>query len=199
MDTVHYIWIGGSEIPSPYLANYQKCIQLNPLFKFKIWRNEECLQLVSEYELMETFTPLTFICKYNLIKYLVLHKFGGIYTDFDIEWKVSFNEIMDKYPNVDIILTHTLTPTIDDPFIISKSNIFGSLINYCKNKTELKYDGELYIKTGKIEIHKSEPFGPFSLTEWIKNMNYISFPQQSLLDENGKYGIHFQKSNWKSK
>jgi len=199
MNTVHYIWIGGSEIPSPYLINYQKCVQLNPSFEFKIWRNEECLQLVNEYELIETFTPLTFICKYNLIKYLVLHKFGGIYTDFDIDWKVSFNEIKDKYPNVDIILTHTLTPIIDDPFIISKSNIFGKLINYCKNKTGLKYDGELYMETGKMEIHKSEPFGPFSLTEWIKNMNYVSFPQQSLLDGNGKYGIHFQKSDWKSK
>jgi hypothetical protein len=199
MNTVHYIWIGGSEIPSPYLTNYERCLQLNSSFDFKIWRNEECLQLVEEYGLMEIFSSLSFICKYNLIKYLVLHKFGGIYTDFDIDWKVSFDEIKDKYPNVDIILTHTLTPIIDDPFIISKPNIFGSLINYCKNRTELKHDGELYIETGKIEIHKSEPFGPFGLTEWIKNMNYISFPQQSLLDGNGKYGIHFQKNNWKSR
>jgi hypothetical protein len=199
MNTVHYIWIGGSEISPHYLANFQRCAKLNPSLEFKIWRNEECLQLISEYELMETFTPLTFICKFNLIKYLILHKFGGIYTDFDIEWKVSFNEIINKYPNVDVILTHTLTPIIDDPFIISKSNIFGGCIIYCKNRTELKYDGELYVETGKIEIHKAEPFGPFGLTEWIKNINYISFPQQSLLDENGKYGIHSQRSTWKAK
>ena len=65
--------------------------------------------------------------------------------------------------------------------------------------TELKRDGELYMETGKLEIHKSEPFGPFGLTEWIKNTNYTSFPQQSLLDSNGQYGIHSQNSSWKAK
>ena len=201
MTDVHYIWIGGSEIPPNYLTNYQRCTQLNPYFNFKVWRNEECLQLVSEYGLMDIFSPLTFICKYNLIKYIILHKFGGIYTDFDIEWNISFDKIINEYkfPDVDIVLSHTLTPTMDDPFIITKPNIFGSLINYCKNRTELKYDGELYMETGKIEIHKSEPFGPFGLTEWIKNMNYTSFSQQSLLDSNGAYGIHSQKSGWRSK
>ena len=119
---------------------------------FLIWKNDECLKLVEEYGLMDIFTPLTFICKFNLIKYIVLHKFGGIYTDFDIEWKVPFNEIISKYnfPNVDVVLSHTLTPILDDPFIITKPNIFGGLINYCKNRTELKYDGELYMETGKI-------------------------------------------------
>ena len=201
MIDVHYIWIGGSEIPSLYLANYQRCIQLNPSCNFLVWKNDECMKLVEEYGLMDVFTPLTFICKFNLIKYIVLHKFGGIYTDFDIEWKVPFGEIANKYnfPNVDIVLSSTLTPIIDDPFIITKPNIFGGLINYCKNRTELKYDGELYMETGKLEIHKSEPFGPFGLTEWIKNMKYTSFPQQSLLDSNGRYGIHSQKSGWKAK
>jgi hypothetical protein len=201
MMNVHYIWIGGSDIPINYLNNFQNCVKLNPSFTFKIWKNEECLALVEEYKLIETFTPLSFICKYNLIKYIILHKFGGIYTDFDIEWKISFNEIMEKYnfPNVDIVLSSTLTPIMDDPFIISKPNIFGGLINYCKNRTELKYDGELYVETGKLEIHKSEPFGPFGLTEWIKNINYISVSQKLLLDDNGSYGIHSQKSGWRAK
>jgi hypothetical protein len=203
MNTVHYIWIGGSEIPSLYLTNYQKCVQLNPLFEFKIWRNEECLQLVSEYGLMETFTPLSFICKIILMKYIILHKFGGIYTDFDIEWKVPFNEISQKYnfPKVDLVVTHTLTPVMDDPFIISKPNIFGGCISYCKNRTELKYDGELYVETGKMEISKLEPFGSFGLTEWLKNstIKFEYFPQQGLLDNNGKYGNHIQNTSWKSR
>ena len=97
MTDVHYIWIGGSEIPPNYLTNYQRCTQLNPYFNFKVWRNEECLQLVSEYGLMDIFSPLTFICKYNLIKYIILHKFGGIYTDFDIEWNISFDKIINEY------------------------------------------------------------------------------------------------------
>jgi hypothetical protein len=203
MNTVHYIWIGGSEISSPYLANYEKCIQLNPNFNFKIWRNEECLQLVNKYSLMEIFIPLTFICKIILVKYIILHKFGGIYTDFDIEWKVPFNEIKDKYnfPNTDLILTNTLTPVMDDCFIISKPNILGSCISHCMKRTNLMTDGELFIETGRSEISKLEPFGSFGLTEWLSNntVNFKCFPQQGLLDNNGVYGNHEQKTSWKSK
>ncbi len=203
MNTVHYIWIGGSEISPHYLANFQRCAKLNPSLEFKIWRNEECLQLISEYELMETFTPLTFICKYNLIKYLVLHKFGGIYTDFDILWKYPFSKIMNDYnfSDTDMILTSCPPLLIDDPFIISKPNILGGCITYCKNKDKSKwhYDGDLYVKTERLEIHKAEPFGPFSLTEWIQqnNVNYRTFPQKSYLDKNGFYGDHQQVNTWK--
>ncbi len=200
---VHYIWIGGSEISPPYLANYQKCVRLNPLFRFKIWKNEECLQLVEEYGLMETFISLTFICKCNFLKYLILHKFGGIYTDFDIKWKQPFSKIINDYrfPSVDVILTQVHEGWIDDPFIISKPNIFGGCITYCKNRTNLKMDGELLINTGKKEIHRLEPFGPFGLTEWLRHnkINFSYFNQQDLLDHKGFFGVHDQRSTWKAK
>jgi hypothetical protein len=203
MMDVHYIWIGGSEISPPYLVNYQKCIQLNPSYNFLIWKNEECLQLVNEYGLMETFISLTFICKIILIKYLILHKFGGIYTDFDIEWKIPFNQIINNhnFPNKDLILTHTLTPVMDDCFIVSKPNILGACVTYCMKRTNLMIDGELFMETGKSEISKLEPFGSFGLTEWLKNniVNFECFPQQGLLDNSGVYGNHEQKLSWKAK
>jgi hypothetical protein len=202
MMDIHYIWIGG-EIPANYIKNFQKCTRLNPSFNFKIWRNEDCLALIEEYGLAEVFTPLSFICKCNLIKYIVLHKFGGIYTDFDIEWKVPFFKIMNdfNFPNVDLILTQTSDPLFDDPFIISKPNIFGSCISYCKNRTNLKIDGELYKRTGEIKNYVLEPFGPFGLTEWLQNRKIIFsyFPQETMLDNNGFFGNHYQKSDWKAR
>ena len=201
MNTVHYIWIGGSEISSPYLINYERCSQLNPNFNFRIWKDEEGLQLINEYGLKEIFDSSTFICKVILIKYLILNKFGGIYTDFDIEWKLPFNEIISKYPDKDLILTHTLTPVMDDCFIVSKPNILGSCVSHCIKRTNLMNDGELYIETGRLEISKLEPFGSFGLTEWLKNNSilYQSFLQQGLLDSNGIYGNHEQQLSWKSK
>jgi hypothetical protein len=132
----------------------------------------------------------------------VLHKFGGIYTDFDIAWKHPFSKIMNdfNYPAVDILLTSINEGTlIDDPFIISKPNIFGSCITYCRNRIQLKYDGEIYESTGKLVIHNLEPFGPFGLTEWLSydKINYNHFPQKTLLDNNGFFGAHQQKSTWK--
>ena len=202
MNTVHYIWIGNSDIPANYLANYRNCASLNPQFRFTIWKNEECLQLVEEHDLMEIFNPLTFIGKCNFLKYLVLHKHGGIYSDFDITWKQPFAKIINNYNfpgGSDLVLTSVDPTLIDDPFIVSKPGILGGLITYCKNRTNLKHDGEIYKKTGRLETHKLEPYGPFGLTEWLRvyNINFTYFPQETLLDHNGFFGVHQQKSTWK--
>jgi hypothetical protein len=199
---IHYIWIGNNNIPKKYISNYQKCVDLNKGFKFNIWQTEECLKLIEYYDLGNVFSSLSFIGKCNLLKYVILQKHGGIYTDFDITWKQSFSKIMYdfNFPDVDVVLTSTNENTLmDDPFIISKPNIFGGCVSYCKNRTNLKYDGELYKKTKELKVHILEPFGPFGLTEWLHNRNisYSCFPQETLLDNNGFLGIHEQKSTWK--
>ena len=202
IENVHYIWIGNNNIPDKYLLNFKKCVDLNRQFSFTIWKNEDCLQLIREYELEDIFTSLSFICRCNLLKYLILHKFGGIYTDFDIAWKQPFVKIINdfNFPIVDLILTSTNENTLmDDPFIISKPNILGNCIAYCRRRTKLKYDGEAYERTKQLVVHKLEPFGPFGLTEWLDfdKVNYSYFPQATLLDNKGFFGIHEQKSYWK--
>ena len=69
---VHYIWIGGKEIPQEYINNYNRCLELNPGFEFKVWKNEECISLLEQYNEIEYWSKLTFICKYNFLKYLVI-------------------------------------------------------------------------------------------------------------------------------
>ena len=209
--TVHFIWIGNNEVvPQPYVLNYQKCARLNSNFNCLVWKNKDCLQLLEHYNLVEQWSKLTFINKCNFLKYLILDKFGGIYTDFDITWKVRFQKIMYDFgfPQKDIILTSVsnsyvyesgIGPLMDDPFIISKPNMFKDCIEYCLNRTDLKNDGEHYHKTKELIPHKLEPVGPFGLTEWLikKQINFANFPQETLLDSNGHFGIHAQKMNWK--
>lgn len=209
---VNYIWIGTQEVPSKYISNLQKCASLNPNFQFQVWRNEECINLLQENNLFDYWTTLSFICKCNLLKYLILDKFGGIYTDFDIAWKVPFIKILNdfNFANVDLIATildsnpiivgNQPINLVDDPFLASKSNILGNCIEYCKNRTDLKYDGEIYLSTKELKTHKTEPIGPFGLTEWILNSNIkvSTFTQSTLLDHNGFFGVHDQKMNWKN-
>ena len=136
--TIHFIWIGSNEVvPQSYTFNYQKCIRLNPGYNYLLWKNEDCLKLLKRYDLVEQWSKLTFISKCNFLKYLILDKFGGIYTDFDIAWKIPFSKIMYDFgfPQKDIILTSVsnsyvykdgIGPLMDDPFIISKPNILGN-------------------------------------------------------------------------
>lgn len=207
---IHFIWIGNDAIPQPYILNYQKCIRLNHGFDYLIWKNEDCLKILESYNFLELWSKLTFICKCNFLKYLILNEHGGIYTDFDIEWKVPFQKIMNNFdfPQKDIIFTsinnsylygEKIGPLIDDPFIISKPNMFKNCIEYCLNRTNLKNDGGHYYKTKELMPHKLEPVGPFGLTEWLidNQINFSHFAQETLLDNNGYFGKHTQKMNWK--
>lgn len=206
---VHYIWIGSNSIPQEYLDNLEKCKQLNPQHEFKLWKDNDCLQLINDYEYWSSLPTL--ISKTGYLRYLVLDKFGGIYSDFDIKWKIPFDIIL-KENRTDNRLLLTFNPfastiiddkniyLLDDPFIYSEPGILGDCIQYCKNRTQLKNDGDWYLKTGELRQHPLEPIGPFGLTEWVyyNNIDIDFFSQVGFIDQfKGKYGIHKQQTNWK--
>ena len=206
---IHYIWIGSNTIPQEYLFNLEKCKQLNPTYEFKIWRDEDCVNLLDDYDYW--FSLPTLISKTGYLRYLILDKFGGTYSDFDIEWKVPFNVILNEHktnnkllltvnPFASTIIDNKNIYLLDDPFIYSEPNILGECIQYCKNRVELKKDGDWYLKTGKLRQHLLEPIGPFGLTEWVyyNNIDIDFFSQVGFIDQfKGKYGIHKQQTNWK--
>lgn len=211
---VHFIWLGESDIPPEYIHNFNRCLSINYNTQFKVWRNDELLALIRNNGYEEYWSKLTFICKYNFLKYLILGKHPGIYSDFDIYWNKSFKEII-KYmnPRADILVSaislHRMfindfeVALLDDPFIfVKKPGLYLECLEYCKNRPQenLKYNGEHFDKTGEKIIREEEPIGPFGMTEWIKknNISVDFFYQFRKLDtEIGEYGFHTQKNTWK--
>jgi len=199
---IHSIWLG-SDMPVRYQTNIKIQQQLNPGFHFMYWNDNDVIKLLSEYNLVDIYYTLPFISKFNLAKYIILDKFGGIFTDLDIKWKKPFTQIMNDYNfnQVDLILTHSAYPNfyinnklivlLDDPFIISKQGILNKCVKYRLNRN-------LRIDPATNDIHKAEPIGPFLLTEWIynNNINVNYFSQANYLDGNGYYGNHEQLSLW---
>jgi hypothetical protein len=209
---IHFIWIGGQQIPPKYIDNFNICQKLNPKSFCIIWNNDQCLALLEENNLMEYWNTLSFICKYNLLKYLILDRFGGIYSDLDITWKVPFAKILNdhEFSHFQALFTtvNTFTPVkvggafvdlVDDPFIVCQKGLLKKCIEYCQTRTNLTHDGDLYRKTGQLQPHKSEPVGPFGLTEWLYTKSNIKFNlmvQTDLLNGKGYYGHHDQKGEW---
>ena len=208
---IHFIWIGGQQVPLKYINNFNTCQKLNPEFSCILWNNDQCLELLKENNLLEYWSTLSFICKCNLLKYLILDKFGGIYSDLDIIWKIPFvkilnnlgfnyfNAIFTVLNNNPINIRGTFFNLIDDPFIMCQKGILGKYIDYCKVRTNLKYDGDLYNTSGQLKIHKLEPVGPFSLTEWLYTESNIKFnlmDQSDLLNGRCLYGYHEQNTKW---
>jgi len=82
---IHQIWIGNRQIPEK-LQQYQKTWrEQNPDWEYKLWTNKE----VKEYtflseELKSLFDqPLTIGERVDVLRYDILYRYGGIYTDCD--------------------------------------------------------------------------------------------------------------------
>jgi len=213
---IHYIWLGG-DVPHRYKANVDICYKLNPGYQIMVWLDEDVDRLMKEEEeeIQKLYTnhknlKYNLINKYNLVKYTILKKYGGVYTDLDIKWKKSFNQIANEngYPeHTDVVLTHSAYPkfmirgelmrVLDDPFIITKQEVFRDCIEYRKER-EGKERTDI-LKPESKEIHTIEPIGPFLLTEWIynKNIRVGIINQEGYLDARGYYGEHEQMARWK--
>ena len=214
---INYIWHGPSYISRKYLDNVKQCSVLNPSYQINIWKETECNVIVDKYNFSSLYKSLSGIKRYNFIKYLIMHDTGGVYTDFDIKWKRSFDFLMNlpkryesnEWPqNVKYKTNSKLyfpcyvkqdVTLADDPFFICQPGIMLECINYCTTRPKYKHDLEHFYTTGKYKIHDSEPYGPYGLTEWLQqnNIQFNMFFSEEVIERNSLYAEHYNGQTWK--
>lgn len=177
---IHQIWIGDSEIPQ-FCLDYSKELQEKySEYEFKIWKNKD----------LKEFPSCNFleICKKN--KYwdfctdwyrtLILHKYGGIYLDFDIKY---INKLPDTILNYNIILPIENFRMCVSNYIIgsSKNNRFTSkLISIYKSYTDEEFDKPTW---SAPEVYRNcvlDTFGRYSVLhnetgKYTNKNRYINF------------------------
>jgi hypothetical protein len=216
---INYIWQGSSNIPKTYLENVNTCYKLNTYYQINVWHDRDCDDLIHKYNFSEIYKSLHGIQRYNFIKYLIMHDTGGVYSDFDIKWKQSFDFLMQLpnryygeywplnvkhqpvsdmyfpcYINSDVIIA-------DDPFFIVSPGKMLECIEFCMNRdvSSYKIDIELFYKTGNRKIHTSEPYGPYGLTEWLQqhDKQFNLFFSQEVIEQNSVYAEHLNGQSWR--
>ncbi|MHB8522435.1 MAG: glycosyltransferase family 32 protein [Limisphaerales bacterium] len=86
---IHQVWVGG-ELPEKYKRWSQTFQSLLPDWQYRLWGNEDCLELVrrSFPNHLETYVNLKVPAqKADVIRYMALCTFGGLYADIDCECK----------------------------------------------------------------------------------------------------------------
>lgn len=214
---INYIWLGPSAINRKYLNNVNECSRLNPSYHIHVWKDSDCDHLIEKYEYLETYKTLSGIKKYNFIKYLIMHDQGGIYTDFDIKWKTSFDFLMslpNRYSgkfwplnvkfktNADLYFPCYIRTDViiaDDPFFICRPGIMLDCIKHCTNRTEYKQDIEYFYATGKRKLHEAEPYSPYGLTEWLQqnNIEFNMFFAEEVIERKSLYAEHENAQRWR--
>ena len=153
---IHFIWINfeneldeNPTIPEDLLENVNTCKKINYDYEIKIWNGKECYDLVKKYfpDKYETFVNFTYpIMRCDMARLVILYVYGGIYCDMDRISVKSYNIILDKYREYDVIFSGIqkyMIKFINNDIIFStKSNEF--MLHCVKNVKECKTGISLY-------------------------------------------------------
>ena len=191
---VNYIWVGSSPIPDKFYSNFEKAQQMNPEFVFKLWRDTDIVQNTEKYR--EIYNSLSIFHKLQIGKYTIMNSHGGIYSDFDIDWKVPFSIVYDSIegdPDMVFMYRDSLhfynmgmkTTLVDDFFSITKPGNTHKYLTYCEQRTERR-------------DNITEPYSVYALTEWLLNVDNVKFLTHKQIDVSAEslFGIHDNKRTW---
>ena len=94
---VHQIWLGGS-VPRELRELSRSFSRIMPDWEHRIWDDERGIELVRDEfpELFDIFMSLEGpVAKCDLLRYMILFEYGGMYADMDCECKRSLDFIAD--------------------------------------------------------------------------------------------------------
>lgn len=197
----HFIFFSLGSLPKFYNDCYSSFVKKHPSYKTILWTPPDIEYFLRLEDKLEEFYELkTFINKYNFVKYSILDKYGGWYVDLDIMWNRTLDELItDKFKknnvtDVDLFIPVRSFPREkerdfkrnDDMLVYAKPGIFGELIEFAKNRTDVDYS------------RKYEPFGPISLSMWLDQCSYSRiYMFEDEIQDNGYYCHHANKQGWK--
>ena len=87
-------------IPISYVSNVESFVQFNPRWKYSFWTENTSRQLIADSHpsLLATWDANTnYEFRTNIIRYVILHEFGGAFVDMKIKCLRSLKRVTYKY------------------------------------------------------------------------------------------------------
>ena len=164
---IHFIWVNFKNeldqnpiIPQKYLDNLENVKKINSNYKIKIWNGYDCDKFVRKYfpDKINIYWNFPYpIQRCDYIRFLILYIYGGIYSDMDRFSVKSYDTILEKYSEYDIILTQLSSLNIiNNDIIISKpqNNFILKCIDNIKIYNFNNYFIDVCASTGPIYLIK---------------------------------------------
>lgn len=208
---VHFIWVGENKIPQPFLSNLEDFKKLNPSEEILEWNDTQLIPLIRSYGREDLYFSSSIFHKLQIARYTVLDYYGGLYTDYDIQWKKPIIEGLGKRIESDLTLIKrksvyfyktpqcqqgqkvVKTTLLDDYVIFAKSGITNNFLEYCLERSQDK---------SRIKDSETEPFSVYALTEWVlsNEMKVEYFSADEIYnDDVCTLAYHDNKKTWEIK
>lgn len=95
---IHQIWSGVDEPLPDHLKELGRTWQEHhPDWEYVVWNNAMMVDFIQDnyHQYIETYNSFQYnVQRWDAIRYLILDKIGGMYTDFDSECLLSHNELL---------------------------------------------------------------------------------------------------------
>ena len=192
-NNIHFIWIG-STIRNKYVETIINCKKININYNIYLWVDDKSLNetynnllndnniiiknyistfvIEDDFNLINTYINLhhNYGFKADILRYYIVYKYGGIYSDIDSIWIKSFDSNFDK---------EFVTYRIDN----ACSNLTNSFFGFCKNSLilnnvlhNLKFSINSFLTNHFNQISNYVPVvtGPVFFTRVIIELNFIN-------------------------
>ena len=90
---IHYVWVGGKEIPETYKNYITSWKKFNPDYEIKEW-NENNFDISMNLFTQQAYEAKKYGFVPDFIRLWVLYNYGGIYLDTDVECFKSFDDLL---------------------------------------------------------------------------------------------------------
>lgn len=96
--TIHQIWYSNEPMPKLFEVTNSSWRKHNTTYSYKLWLKTEIDDLVDKFEEVKTAfnNRLYDIQKIDIVKYLILYTYGGVYVDIDYECLKPISDLINK-------------------------------------------------------------------------------------------------------
>jgi len=228
---IHQIWYQGyDKLPEKYHHMQQSWRELHPHWTYYLWDREKIEQLIVESypDVYNTYTKLPqMIQKIDLAKYVILHKYGGVYVDMDMKSLKCLDYLFIQYPDKDLFVTELdigctstskwcLAMWVATEGKYAKGHVYNNA--FFASIPEHKFWKDVFAEVSSNIQRKwyqtstqymLNSTGPMMITHVLRSTNhdYQSFPSimfepcqkyQKECDLTHSYAIHYFSNTWMS-
>jgi mannosyltransferase OCH1-like enzyme len=143
---IHQTYKDLESIPEHWKESHEEWKRLHPNSQYKFWSDLDIENFVkTEFpDFYSTFSKFEYhIQKVDAVRYMILYKYGGIYSDLDL---IPNTNVFEKLGNGDLFLTHSanITDMFTNMFMASQKHhpFWLEVIEEMKNKEKFYHIGK---------------------------------------------------------
>lgn len=200
---MHHVWVGPDPLPDQEKFFINSWKDLHPDWKFIFWNNDSIKNLDINDDCSQAIQDAgnLYACQADVIRYIAVNTFGGIYIDTDIECFRNIDELIDNEIEFLGLRPHSGN-WITNAFFgaIKNSEVLNSVISniFCQKNNQKNPYGPVFLTRHvrrKFNFKKNQKINE-STSSKCSVLNSIEFWNQK---SKNPYCRHLFKGSWRKK